>query len=207
MATTIEKMTPATSTAQAGDAPDPTSGEPRPARPNPDAAQAHSAERRRNVSPNALIGGGVAVFVAIIGIIGALLVGQLMAINDSLGRLDTKIDDSLGRLDTKIDDRRGHQPARHQDRRGHQPARHQDRRGHQPARHQDRRARDEPAHRDASRVRSDQRRAARPHRKARTPRSPCRARTRGARKLTPLRAAHPAAVGVSVPMAGMPMSW
>ena len=104
MATTIEKMTPATSTAQAGDAPDPTSGEPRPARPNPDAAQAHSAERRRNVSPNALIGGGVAVFVAIIGIIGALLVGQLMAINDSLGRLDTKIDDSLGRLDTKIDD-------------------------------------------------------------------------------------------------------
>ena len=103
MATTIEEMTPATSAAQAGDAPDPTSGKPRPAPPNPAGAQAHSAERRRNISPNALIGGGVAVFVAIIGIIGALLVGQLMAINDGLGRLDTKIDAGISRLDTKID--------------------------------------------------------------------------------------------------------
>lgn len=106
MPTTIEAVTPAADPDAQSDPPGPA---PRPQTGSATAAAASGGWWQR-VSPNTVIGGGIAVFVAVIGLVGALLIAQLTAISASIDRLDAKIDNvhtgldaKIDRLDTKID--------------------------------------------------------------------------------------------------------
>ena len=109
MATTIEDMPPPFAAPPSGDSAKPgmhpgtsSGGEPQS---RPAAARRVGGDGGRSVSSGVIISGIVVVLVAGIGVFGALLVAQLTAINDAIGRLDTGLRGEMAGIEANLNAR------------------------------------------------------------------------------------------------------